>query len=83
MVQSQSKRKVYLRIEAPLRQSGLDKSIKQFLNKPDFVLSGFSAGALVLTPNIKICNLPGFDENMIELKNPEATLSVRLRTKII
>lgn len=55
-----------------LRESGLDKSIRQFLNKPDFVLSGFSAGALVLTPNIKICNLPGFDENMIELKDLEA-----------
>lgn len=55
-----------------LRESGLDNSIKQFLNKPDFVLSGFSAGALVLTPNIKICNLPDFDENLIGLENLEA-----------
>lgn len=55
-----------------LRESGLDRSIKQFLNKSDFVLSGFSAGALVLTPNIKICNLPGFDENTIKLKDLEA-----------
>lgn len=55
-----------------LRESGLDKSIKQFLGKSDFVLSGFSAGALVLTPNIKICNLPDFDENVIELKDLEA-----------
>lgn len=55
-----------------LRESGLDNVIKQFLKKSDFVLSGFSAGALVLTPNIKICDLPGFDENMIELKGLEA-----------
>ena len=52
-----------------LRQSGLDTTIRQFLNKPDFVLSGFSAGAIVLTPTIKVCNLPGFDENTIGLKN--------------
>lgn len=55
-----------------LRESGLDRSIKQFLNKPDFVLAGFSAGALVLTPTIKVCSLPGFDENLIGLKNLEA-----------
>ncbi len=55
-----------------LRESGLDNSIKQFLSKPDFVLSGFSAGALVLTPNIKICNLPDFDENFIVLKDLNA-----------
>ena len=52
-----------------LRESGLDTSIRQFLNKPNFVLSGFSAGALVLTPNIKICNLPNFDENSAGLKD--------------
>lgn len=55
-----------------IRKSGLEISIRQFLDKPDFVLSGFSAGALVLTPNIKICNLPNFDNNMIELKDLEA-----------
>lgn len=52
-----------------LRRSGLDRSIKQFLEKQNFVLSGFSAGALVLTPTIEICNLPGFDENLIGLKD--------------
>lgn len=55
-----------------LRESGLDESVRQFLDKPDFVLSGFSAGALVLTPNIEICNLPGLDENVIGLKDLEA-----------
>lgn len=52
-----------------LRESGLDTSIRYFLNKPNFVLSGFSAGALVLTPNIKICNLPDFDDNLVGLKD--------------
>src|SRR5882762_1500933 len=41
-----------------LRESGLDKSIEEFVEKTDFVLAGFSAGALVLTPTIEVCNLP-------------------------
>lgn len=52
-----------------LRESGLDKSIKLFIDKPDFVISGFSAGAIVLTPNINMCNLPDFDENLIGLED--------------
>ncbi len=52
-----------------LRSSGLDKSIKEFVKKSDFVLSGFSAGALVLTPTIEICSLPDFDENLVGLKD--------------
>lgn len=59
-----------------LRESGLDHSIKQFLNKSDFVLSGFSAGALVLTPTIKVCSLPGLDENLIGLQDLEALSTV-------
>jgi dipeptidase E len=47
-----------------LRKSGLDQAIIEFSQKPDFILSGFSAGALVLTPTISICNLPDFDENL-------------------
>lgn len=50
-----------------LRESGLDKSLNEFVKKPDFVLAGFSAGALVLTPTIKVCNLPDFDENLVAL----------------
>ncbi len=52
-----------------LRESGLDKSIGEFIEKTDFVLAGFSAGALALTPTIKICNLPDFDENLIGLED--------------
>lgn len=55
-----------------LRESGLDKSIEDFITKPDFVLAGFSAGAIVLTPSIEICNLPDSDQNLIGLKDLEA-----------
>jgi dipeptidase E len=51
-----------------LRESCLDKIIEEFVEKPDFVLAGFSAGALVLTPSIDICNLPNFDENLVEVE---------------
>ena len=52
-----------------LRDSSLDKSIKAFIENPDFVLAGFSAGALVLTPTIKVCSLPDFDENLVGLQD--------------
>jgi dipeptidase E len=51
-----------------LRESGLDKTIGEFVEKQDFVLAGFSAGALVLTPSINICSLPNFDENLVEVE---------------
>ena len=50
-----------------LRKSGLDKAIMEFVKKDNFVLSGFSAGALVLTPTIEVCNLPNYDENIVGL----------------
>jgi dipeptidase E len=50
-----------------LRKSGLDKALVEFAKKDNFVLSGFSAGALVLTPTIKMCNLPNFDDNLVGL----------------
>ncbi len=52
-----------------LRRSGLDKTIIEFSKKPEFVLSGFSAGAVVLTPTIAIANTEGCDSNDIDLKN--------------
>lgn len=48
-----------------LRKSGLDKAVCAFAAKDNFVLGGYSAGALVLTPTIEICNLPNYDENVI------------------
>ncbi len=52
-----------------LRRSGLDKAIKEFINKDEFVLAGFSAGALVLTPTIEVCNLPNYDKNEVGLND--------------
>jgi dipeptidase E len=52
-----------------LRKSGLDKTIIEFTKQDNYVLSGFSAGALVLTPTIEVCNLPNYDENLVGLKN--------------
>lgn len=48
-----------------LRLSGLDQTVKTFSQKEEFVLAGFSAGAIVLCPTIKICGLPGYDENLV------------------
>lgn len=54
-----------------LRKSGLDQAVLKFTQKPNFILSGFSAGALVLTPTIAVCSLPNFDENMVGLTDFE------------
>src|SRR4030042_3987955 len=52
-----------------LRKPGLDKAIKEFTRKNEFVLAGFSAGALVLTPTIEVCNLPNYDKNEVGIKD--------------
>lgn len=52
-----------------LKRSGLDKAIVEFVKKPEFILGGFSAGALVLTPTIKVCETDDFDENTVGLKD--------------
>lgn len=52
-----------------LRRSGSGKAVKDFTKKSDFVLAGFSAGAIVLTPTIEICNALDYDENIVGIKN--------------
>jgi dipeptidase E len=52
-----------------LRRSGLDAAIIQFVKKPEFVLSGFSAGAIVLTPSIATSGIKGVDKNEVGLKD--------------
>jgi dipeptidase E len=52
-----------------LRRSTLDRAIKKFVTKTEFVLAGFSAGALVLTPTIEVCNLPIYDKNTVGIKD--------------
>jgi len=51
-----------------LRKSGLDKTIVEFSCKSGSIVAGFSAGALVFTPTIKVCDLPNFDKNLVGLK---------------
>jgi dipeptidase E len=52
-----------------LRESSLDNTILEFIKKENFVLSGFSAGALILTPTIEVCNLPNYDKNEVGLED--------------
>lgn len=42
-----------------LRKSGLDRAIVEFWNKDEVVLSGFSAGAIVLSPSIETARIDG------------------------
>lgn len=44
-----------------LRLSGLDKAIVEFWKKKNVVVSGFSAGAIVLSPRIDIASQPATD----------------------
>jgi dipeptidase E len=39
-----------------LRQSGFDKEILKFCHRPDVIVAGYSAGAIVLSPTIEITN---------------------------
>ncbi|MBL7156044.1 MAG: Type 1 glutamine amidotransferase-like domain-containing protein [Candidatus Pacebacteria bacterium] len=52
-----------------IRKSGLDKTIKKFSEKDEFIIAGFSAGAIILTPSIKIAELPNHNSNLIGLKD--------------
>lgn len=52
-----------------LKKSGLFEAIIRFSQKDKNVICGFSAGALVLTPTIDICNLQPFDKNIVNLKD--------------
>ncbi|MBY8985291.1 MAG: Type 1 glutamine amidotransferase-like domain-containing protein [Candidatus Lokiarchaeota archaeon] len=44
-----------------LRKSGFDAAITQFTNKKEFILAGYSAGAYILTPTLKVAKI--FNEN--------------------
>ena len=48
-----------------LRRSGLDQTIHQFVRQPEFVLSGFSAGSMVLTPTIKTTTVKNRNKNLV------------------
>ncbi len=40
-----------------LRRTGLDDTIKEFVKKESYILAGFSAGAMILTPTIAITTM--------------------------
>lgn len=47
-----------------LRESGLFETIKQFVQKDEFIFTGFSAGAIIMTPSIAVAGQPaGTDPN--------------------
>lgn len=59
-----------------LREAGLDQVIKDMAKKDNFVIAGWSAGAMVLTPTIAIAGLPHrdgsktpMDENKVKVKD--------------
>lgn len=53
-----------------LRKSGFDKAIIELSQREDYIIAGYSAGALVLTPTIKISGeMPDPDENGIGLED--------------
>ena len=53
-----------------LRKSGLDQAIKNFRNKDQHVIAGFSAGAIVLSPRIDAASQPtGIDPTDLRDEN--------------
>lgn len=57
-----------------IRNAGLDKAIVKLSEKDDAIITGFSAGAAILTPTINIVSRAwsyGLDENKVGLKNLE------------
>ena len=44
-----------------LRKTGLYDAIKELYKKPEFIIAGWSAGAMVMTPTIAIGGLPNRD----------------------
>lgn len=60
-----------------LRQSGLDKIIIRKTKEKDFIYSGFSAGAMIATPDIRLADKEygwtfGYDENIVGVKDTRA-----------
>jgi dipeptidase E len=60
-----------------LRKNGFDKIILELFNKDNFIYSGFSAGAVIVTPDIRIAGCGhgwsfGYDENNVNIKDTRA-----------
>ena len=52
-----------------LHKNALFETVKEFTNKDEFVIAGFSAGALLLTPTIQLAE--DEDENVVDIQNLE------------
>jgi dipeptidase E len=52
-----------------LKRSGLDVSIKEMSKRDEYIICGFSAGAIVLSPSIEIAGTSGYDINNVGLKD--------------
>lgn len=60
-----------------LRTNGFDKIITDLFKKDNFIYSGFSAGAVIVTPDIRIASKNhnwsfGYDENNVNIKDTKA-----------
>ena len=55
-----------------LKRTGMDQLIIDFAAKQDKILAGFSAGALIMTPTIKIVEYKQTDTNEVGLDNLDA-----------
>lgn len=60
-----------------LRKSGLGKFVIEKCRDKDFVYSGFSAGAIIVTPDIRVARKKhewgfGYDDNFVDIKDTKA-----------
>lgn len=46
-----------------LRVSGMYNGVKEFFKKDDFVYAGFSAGAMLVSPTMRLADFDSFEEN--------------------
>lgn len=52
-----------------IRKNNLEKAIKDFFMKDEFIYAGFSAGAVLITPTVKIATIEPINENEIGLED--------------
>lgn len=52
-----------------LRKTGLDEAIKDFCKKEEYVISGWSAGAILMSPTIEVAGLPHRDGSKTSMDN--------------
>lgn len=58
-----------------IRNTGLDGALLNFVKKDEFVIAGWSAGALLMSPNIEVASLPHRDGSKTPMDNNKWKLS--------